>query len=101
MNMKMLMQQAQQMQKKMKKQEEEFGNQEFDFSEQGIELKITGNLEIRGISIDADLCDADSKEMLEDMLMIAINNSMAKVQAAKDELMSANMPGGMGGGFPF
>lgn len=100
MNMKMLMQQAQQMQKKMKKQEEEFDTQEFEFTEQGIEIKIKGDLSITSVKIDKDLCDEDSKEMLEDMLMIAINNSMAKVREAKDQLMSANMPQGMGG-FPF
>ena len=97
MNINALMQQAQKMQQQMTKKQKEFESKEFEFSSNGgaIKLKMKGNREILSLDIDADLIDPNEKDMLQDMLMIAINDAISKI----DEEASAIM-GSVAGGLP-
>lgn len=97
MNINALMQQAQKMQKQMEKKQKELESKEFEFSSNGgaIKIKMLGSKEIVSLEIDKDLLDPEEKEMLQDMLMIAINDAISKI----DEEASAIM-GSMAGGIP-
>ena len=89
MNINALMQQAQKMQKEMAKKQKELEEKLFEIESAGgaIKISIYGNRTIEKIDIDKDAIDPDDKEMLEDMLKIAINeaievidNELAKIQ---------------------
>jgi DNA-binding protein YbaB len=62
----------------------EYESKDYDFIDNGITLKMKGSGQIAKIDIAIDLMDKDSKDMLEDMLMIAINKATTKLSADKD-----------------
>jgi nucleoid-associated protein EbfC len=78
MDMKFLMKQAQIMQKKMEEAKEELAQKEIKVSSGGgiIEIIINGQQEIKEIKIEPDVIDAKEKEMLEDLILVAVNESI-------------------------
>jgi len=78
MDMKFLMKQAQIMQKKMEEVKEELTQKEIKVSSGGgiIEIIINGQQEIKEIKIEPDVIDAKEKEMLEDLILAAVNESI-------------------------
>ena len=96
MNINALMQQAQKMQREMQKKQKELEEKLFELESAGgaIKLFIYGNRVIEKIDIDQDAIDPDDKEMLEDMIKIAINEAISVVDAAFDQL-NAQMTNGM------
>ena len=96
MNMQALMQQAQKMQREMQKKQKEFEAQVFHIESAGgaISIDIKGNRQIEAIQIDKDAIDPDDKEMLEDMIKIAINEAISVVDAGLEQL-NAKMTNGM------
>ena len=78
MDMKFLMKQAQIMQKKMEETKEELAQKEIKVSSGGgiIEIIINGQQEIKEIKIEPDVIDAKEKEMLEDLILAAVNESI-------------------------
>ena len=88
MNMQALMQQAQKMQKEMQKKQAELEAQTFDVTSAGgaIKIKIKGSRQIESIEIDKDAIDPEEKEMLEDMIKVAINEAISVVDQAFDQL---------------
>ena len=97
MNINALMQQAQKMKNQMEKKQREIEAKEFEVSSNGgaIKVKMLGSKQLTGLEIDKDLIDPEDKEMLEDMLMVAINEAINKI----DEEVSAVM-GSVTGGLP-
>ena len=95
MNINALMQQAQRMQQQMQKKQKEIESKEFEFTSNGgaIKIKMLGSKEMTSLEIDEDLIDKDEKEMLQDMLMVAINEAINKI----DEEVSAVMGSVTGG----
>lgn len=81
MNINALMQQAQKMQQQMTKKQKELESKEYEFSSNGgaIKIKMLGSKEMKSLEIDKDLIDPEEKEMLEDMLMVAINEAINKI----------------------
>ena len=96
MNMQALMQQAQKMQKEMQKKQAELEAQTFDVTSAGgaIKIKIKGSRQIESIEIDKDAIDPEEKEMLEDMIKVAINEAISVVDQAFDQL-NASLTNGM------
>ena len=96
MNMQALMQQAQKMQKEMQKKQAELEAQTFDVTSAGgaIKIKIKGSKQIESIEIDKDAIDPEEKEMLEDMIKVAINEAISVVDQAFDQL-NASLTNGM------
>lgn len=96
MNMQALMQQAQRMQREMQKKQAELEAQTFNIESAGgaIKISIKGTRQIEKIEIDKDAIDPDDKEMLEDMIKIAVNEAISLVDKAFDELNAA-MTNGM------
>ena len=96
MNINAIMQQAQKMKQQMEKKQKEIENQEFEFSSNGgaIKIKMLGSKEMTSLEIDEDLIDKDEKDMLQDMLMIAINEAISKIDEEINNVMGS-VTGGM------
>ena len=100
MDMNKLVMQAQQMQRKIEKKQKELENSEFLFESNSgaVKIKMKGNKEIVSLDINKDLIDPSEKEMLEDIIIVAINNAMASIQEEMDKLIASfgkniKMPG--------
>ena len=100
MNMNALMQQAKKMQDQMMKAQEELESLEVVGKAGGemVAVTMTGKKVIKSIKIDKTAVDPDDIEMLEDLIIVAINDAMAKADALQQDKMGgmAGM-GGLGG----
>ena len=101
MNMNNLMKQAQKMQKQMEEQQKVLEESEFSATAGGgaVEVTVTGKKVLTKVKLDPDAVDPDDVEMLEDLILVAVNDAMRKADEASSAAMS-RMTGGMGG-FPF
>lgn len=101
MNMNNLMKQAQKMQKQMEENQKILEESEFTATAGGgaVEVTVTGKKTVTKVKLDPDAVDPDDVEMLEDLIMVAVNEAMKKADEASSAAMS-KMTGGMGG-FPF
>ncbi len=95
MNIQALMKQAQSLQKDMMKAKEEIDNTLFTGSNSFVTVKVNGKKEVLDIKIDTDSVDKDDIEMLQDILMVALNNAFSEVDKVTEQKMSkyANIPG--------
>jgi nucleoid-associated protein EbfC len=94
-NMDEIMKQAQAMQAKMQKMQEELANIEV-VGEAGaglVKVTMTGRNDVRRVSIDPSVLTED-KEMLEDLLAAAVNDAVRRADEAKTQKM-----GGLTSGF--
>ena len=96
MNMNALMQQAKRMQDQMVKAQEELENTEVVGKAGGEMVTVTMNGKgvIKAIKLDKTAVDPDDVEMLEDLIIVAINDAKAKADALAQDKMPM---GGMGG----
>ncbi len=79
MNMQQIMQQAQRMQRDITKKKEEIDGMEFLGKSEWVEIVFNGKREIKSFKILKDVIDEDDKEMLEDMIMLAIKDAFSKI----------------------
>ena len=96
MNIQAMMKQAQAMQKDMLKIKDEIDNTEFTGESSLVKVTVKGTKEVIKVEIDsASGLEADDLEMLQDMIMIAINDANKKVDAAMEKKMGkfGNIPG--------
>ena len=104
-NMSNLMKQAQRTQKQMEEQQKEMEEKEFTASAGGgaVEVTVTGKREVTAVKLQEEVVDPEDIEMLQDLIVAAVNEALRKVE----EETTANMSkltggmGGLGGGFPF
>jgi hypothetical protein len=84
-----MMKQAQQLQSKMMKLQEELADKTVESSSGGGMVKVTANgrQQILSIQIEKEVVDPDDVEMLQDLVMAAINDALAKAQ----EMVSSEM----------
>ena len=92
MNIQQMMKQAQQMQEKLQR---ELAEPEVDASAGGgmVTVVMTGQKQIRRWTIDPEVVSQDDVEMLQDLIVAAINDAQRKV----DESIAGKMGGMMGG----
>lgn len=97
MNMQALMKQAQNLQKDMMKNKTEIDNTEFIGESSLVKVTVKGTKEIIKVEINKDeKLDLDDIEMLEDMILLAVNNANKKVDDFTEKKMgkySNAMPG--------
>jgi DNA-binding YbaB/EbfC family protein len=88
MNINALMQQAQKMQKEMQKKQKELEEKLFEIESAGgaIKISIYGDRTIEKIDIDKDAIDPEDKEMLEDMLKIALNEALELIENEHEKI---------------
>ena len=99
-NMNNMIKQAQKMQQDMLKMQEEMEQSEFEASAGGgvVTVKMSGKKELVSVSIKPEAVDPDDVEMLEDLVLTAVNDALSKVDAANASKMSSitgglNIPG--------
>ena len=96
MNMQAMMKQAQALQRDMLKAKEEVDNSEFVGESSLVKVTVKGTKEVFKVEIDSsESLDKDEIEMLQDMIVIAVNEANKKVDAALDKKMGkfGNIPG--------
>jgi hypothetical protein len=100
MNMNKLMKQAKQMQAKMKKAQDELEDKTVESTAGGgvVKVVVNGKQEVLDLEIDPDAVDPEDVEMLEDLILAAVNEGMREVQDMIDDEMGQvtggmNMPG--------
>ncbi|WP_196792473.1 YbaB/EbfC family nucleoid-associated protein [Fenollaria timonensis] len=94
-NMNNMMKQLKKAQENMQKKQEEIEATILEVDKGMVKVEITGKKEIKSITIDPEVVDPDDVEMLEDLIMVAVNEAIAKA----DELMNSEMgklTGGLG-----
>ncbi len=104
-NMNNLMKQAQKMQRQMEEAQKELETKEITATAGGgaVEVTVSGNKEITKIKLAEEVVDPDDIEMLEDLIMAAVNEAIRQMEEFSQQSMSkiTGGLGGMGGGFPF
>ena len=90
MNMQALMAQAQKMQKDIMKKKEEINEKLFPGKSELVEVVFNGKKELVSINIDKNVkLDSDDLEVLEDMIKIAVNDSLSKVDKEVSDNLGA------------
>ena len=96
MNMQAMLKQAQKMQKDMLNTKEEINKMVFTGESSFVKVEVNGNKELLSVKIDSESMDKDDIELLQDMLVVAVNDAMKKVDAETEKKMgkyTQGMPG--------
>ena len=95
-NMNQLLKQAQKMQTDMQKMQEELESKEIETSVGGgaIKVKVNGKKEVLDIQIKPEVVDPDDVEMLQDLVLSAINEALRSVDDMQSSQMN-KLTGGM------
>ena len=91
MNNKNLLKQAQQMQQRMGKIQEELDQTSVEGSAGGgvVKVVVTGKLKVQSVEISPDAVDPDDVELLQDLVQAAVNEAMDKAQTLAQDKMAA------------
>lgn len=98
MNMQAMLKQAQKMQQGLLAAQKEIEAMEFEGKSSIVTVKMDGKKVVKSISIDSEGLEKDEIEMLEDMLMIAINDAMKQVDKTTEDKMgpyTKGLPAGL------
>jgi DNA-binding YbaB/EbfC family protein len=97
-----ILKQAQQMQADMAKAQEELKNESVEATVGGgmVSVKMSGDLELQELKIDAQAVDPEDVDMLQDLVLAAVNEAIRAAQelAASKMNQAAGGLGGLGGG---
>lgn len=96
MDMKQMMRQAQKMQKELNKAQEEIATMSFEATAGGgmVTAVASGDMAITSLTIDPDAVDPEDVDMLQDMVVAAVNEALRGVSELSNQRMSA-VTGGM------
>ncbi|NLK20610.1 MAG: YbaB/EbfC family nucleoid-associated protein [Epulopiscium sp.] len=101
-NMNNLLKQAQKMQKEMEKMQQEMEEKKVTATAGGgaVEVVFTGKRELEAITIDPEVIDPDDVEMLQDLIIAAVNEGLRQVEELTNKQMGKitggmNLPGGL------
>ena len=96
MNIQAMMKQAQKLQKDMLKAKEEIDNTIFEGKSSIVTARVKGNKVVESIKINSESLDLDDIEMLEDMIMVAVNEAMKQIDEITEKKLgkfTQGMPG--------
>ncbi len=96
MNIQAMMKQAQKMQRDMMNAKDEIDKMEFTSKNSFLTVNGNGKKEITSVKIDMDKLDKEDIEMLEDMILVAVNNAMNEIDKVTEQKMgkyTKGMPG--------
>ena len=85
MNMQSLMMQAKKMQKDIENAQKELERKEYTGKSQVVSATITGDNKLVSVNIDMETITSDDKEMLEDMILVAVNDAINQMKKDKEE----------------
>jgi DNA-binding YbaB/EbfC family protein len=94
-----LLKQAQQMSQQLMAAQQAAADQVVEGHSGGgvVKVEITGGLEVKSVKIDPSVVDPADVEMLEDLVLAAIHDAMAKAGAISQQAMGGLDLGGLGG----
>ena len=100
-NMNQLMKQAQEMQKKMTESQKELESKEYEGKSGGEMVKVimSGKGELKSVKLDSTIVDKEEVEMLEDLIVAAINDAKTRVDEDSKGTMSDMIGGAVPPGF--
>ena len=87
MNIQAMMKQAQQLQKKMLAEKKEIDSKIFEGKSSLVSVTMSGDMNLKSVSINMDELSVDDKEMLEDMIMLAVNDAIGKINKETESKM--------------
>ena len=95
-NMQAMMRKVQKMQADIEKMQEDLKKRTFETSVGGgaVTVVVTGKKELQSIKINPEAVDVEDMEMLEDMILSAVNDGLKKVEEVSEKEM-AKITGGM------
>ena len=96
MNIQAMMKQAQALQKNMMKEKEEIDNKIYSGKSSFVEVEVKGNKQIEKIKINKDKIEEDEVELVEDLLCVALNDAMKKIDEETNSKLgkyTKGMPG--------
>ena len=96
MNMQAMLKQAQKLQKEMLATQEEINNKEFTGKSSIVTVKMTGDKQLTDVKIDLDQIEEDDIELLQDMIMVAVNDAINQINKETESKMGKythGMPG--------
>ncbi len=90
-NMNNLMKQAQRMQRQMEEKQKELEEKEWEASAGGgaVTVKISGKKELTSVTLSPEVVDPDDIEMLQDLIMAAVNEAWKKMDEEQDEMLNS------------
>lgn len=88
MNMQKLLQEAKKMQVKLQKDQQELANLTFEGNSSLVSVKLNGNYDVLEVllNLDEDI-KVEDKDMLEDMILLAISDAIKKIKKKQEETM--------------
>lgn len=100
-NMNNLMKQAQRMQRQMEEKQAELANKEWEAAVGGgaVKVKVSGEKQVTSVEIAPEVVDPDDIEMLQDLIMAAVNEAWKAMEEEQQAAMG-QLAGGLSG-FPF
>ena len=100
-NMQQLMRQAQKMQEQMQKAQEDLDEKVYEASAGGgmVTCKVSGKRELLELIIKPEAVDPEDVEMLQDLVLAAVNEALRNGEKAREDTMSKLAPAGMSGLF--
>lgn len=99
MNMQQMIIQAQKMQRELQNAQDALKAKEFTVSKGGaVTVVVKGDKTVKSIDIDKDAMDPDNKEMVEEMIAMAINEAVEQIQKESDAI-NESITGRSGGMF--
>ena len=97
MNMQQMMAQAQKMQRDLKKAMDELAKQEFTITKGGaVTVVMYGDGSLKSVSVDEDALEKENKEMVEELIVMAVNELSEQIEEAKEEI-NERITGSKGG----
>ena len=87
MNMQAMMQQAQKLQRYMMKAKNEIDEKKFTSTQGFLTIEMKGNKEVTSVKIDKENLDKDDIEMLEDLISLAVNDNVKKIEKETESKM--------------
>ena len=95
MNIQAMMQQAQKLQRDMLKAKDEVEGKTFTSKQSLVEVVMKGNKEVLSVKIEAENLDKEDIEMLEDMIVLAVNENIKQIDKEMENKLGKF--GGMAG----
>lgn len=96
MNMQAMLKQAQKLQKDMLATQEEINSKEFTGKSSIVTVKMNGKKELLDVKIDMEQIESDDVELLQDMIVVALNDAMKQIDKETESKMgkyTQGMPG--------
>ena len=99
--MQQLMRQAQKLQQQALEMNEKLDSMEYTGTAGGgaVTCKVSGKRELLSLTIKPEVVDPDDVEMLQDLVMAAVNEALRLGEKTREDTMNAMTPAGMGGLF--